>query len=358
MRILFLTAVLPHERLSGGEVMSAGFVDALRALGHSVTTIGYRRPGHEFEGPPMDVVAGARPIETSEAGIMAPLWMARAVATRRPYSEAKYVSRAFRRAAAADADLVIVDRAQMGWAAPRGRPFVLLAQNVEHRMYAELAAAGGRAAPLHRREAKRMRAVESDLAARAVEVWTLTEEDAAAMAPLAGRPPRVLDVPPTAVAPAPGAPRFDVGLLGTWSWAANAEGLRWFGDRVVPLLDGLDVHVAGMGAPEIPGVTLRGRVPDAMAFLQSARVIAVPSVSGAGVQIKTLDAIASGRPVVATPAALRGIRRPPASVRVEAEPDGFAAALRDTAPAADGRAWAQARADAFAGQLREALDGL
>jgi polysaccharide biosynthesis protein PslH len=134
-------------------------------------------------------------------------------------------------------------------------------------------------------------------------------------------------------------------------------------------LSGLDVHVGGADAEPIaagaPGVTVRGRVPDALEFLQTARAIAVPSVSGGGVQIKTLDAIASGRPVVATSVALRGIDDPPATVRVADDPAGFAAALAAAAaappdPAAEreAQAWVGARGQAFTEAVAGALDDL
>src|SRR4029077_15790218 len=106
----------------------------------------------------------------------------------------------------------------------------------------------------------------------------------------------------------------DVAVLGTWTWSANRAGLKWFLGEVCPHLPPwLAVEVAGAGSEALegsaPGVRMRGRVPEVMPFLQRARVVAVPSVRGEGVQINTLDAIASGRAVVATPIATRGIDR-------------------------------------------------
>jgi glycosyltransferase involved in cell wall biosynthesis len=163
-----------------------------------------------------------------------------------------------------------------------------------------------------------------------------------------------------------GEARYDVATLGSWTWTANGEGLRWFVEHVVPRLpEGVDVHVGGAGAEPIAGdapVTLHGRVPDAMEFLQGARVVAAPSVAGSGVQVKTLDAIAAGRPVVATPVATRGLANLPPAVRVAETPEAFAAAvaeaLRSPAGDADGHAWAQARTDAFVDQVRAALEAL
>src|SRR5687768_12070806 len=120
MRVLFLTTVLPGERVTGGEVVSGSFIDALVALGHDVRVVGYRRKEHTPPEDPNEVVADERHIETSDAGVTAALWMARAVLTRRPYSVTKYRSRAYRRAVAElvaeePPGLVIVDHAQIGW---------------------------------------------------------------------------------------------------------------------------------------------------------------------------------------------------------------------------------------------------
>lgn len=372
MRILFLTTVLPSERLTGSEVVSDAFVTGLRRDGHDVTVLGYCRAGRQ---PPLasgDVAAGVRPIESHDARRRAAAWMGRAIVSGQPYSSAKYVSRAYRRAAHAQLDeggpqLVVLDHAQLGWLEPHRWPVphVVLAHNAEHRLYAELAAAGGPRAPLHRREARVIRAVEARLIRSARSTWALTPEDATALGELGAADTRVFDVPP-APAPTPGPPSCDVVLLGTWTWSPNALGLRWFLDTVLPQLPpGLQIDIGGGGAQDVvaerAGVRVRGRVPDAMAFLQSGRVVAVPSVAGSGVQVKTLDAIASGRPVVATPVAMRGIREPPASLRVTAGAAGFAAELLEALaggrgePAADGRGWAQRRADRFTDQLRSAL---
>jgi glycosyltransferase involved in cell wall biosynthesis len=141
-------------------------------------------------------------------------------------------------------------------------------------------------------------------------------------------------LPATTTPAAPGGATTDVAILGGWTWKSNREGLQWFLHSVHPLLPSeLRVEIGGAASDDyasgIAGVTAHGRVPDALAFLQSARVVAVPSVQGAGVQVKTIDAIASGRPVVATATAMRGIDDPPPTVRVAAAPEDFAQALGD-----------------------------
>jgi polysaccharide biosynthesis protein PslH len=370
MRILMLTTVLPGSVSSGGEVASQAFAQGIRALGHDVVVLGYRRPGTR---PPMhadDVAVAARPIETSAAPVRASAWMARAVLTRRPYSVTKYVSRQYAAAVGEQLrrlrpQLTVVDHAQMAWAAPDA-PYVYLAHNVEHRLYAGLAGGRGWSARASGREAQLMRRVEERLCRGARAVWALVDADADVLAAMAART-ITFDIP-VAVPPVPAQPSIDIALLGSWTWKANAAGLEWFLRDVRPRLpDGVSVEIAGSGSLDVPaavhGVTARGRVPDAAAFLQSARVVAVPSVAGGGLQIKTLDAIASGRPVVATPVAMRGIADPPPTVAIAADGPAFAREVgRALISGGEGhepdvaRRWARERAARFRAQLRAALD--
>jgi glycosyltransferase involved in cell wall biosynthesis len=375
--IVFLTTVLPGGRRTGGEVASQTFIDALRDIGARVLVLGYQRPGEAPPGHPDDLPAAVRHIETSAAGARALPWLARALARRLPYSASKYVSRAYRRRAgrviaAERPDLVIVDHAQSGWVAPRGSgraPYALLAHNAEHRLYDQQARdAGPRKRPLLRREAKRMRALEAVLARDAAAVWALTPADAEALGRLSPTPCTCIEMPPRSMPPAAlPTPEADVALLGQWTWAPNAAGLRWFLDEVCPRLPaGLSVRVGGDGSLDFgaghPEVELLGRVAEPMDFLRSARVVAVPSVAGGGVQVKTLDGIASGRPVVATGVATREIDPLPGSLRRRDDPAAFASALvearEDPADAvlAQAREWAELRARMFRGQLASALE--
>jgi hypothetical protein len=382
MNVLFLTTVLPSLRRTGGEVASAAFVEALRAEGHEVTVVGYRRPGMIEPTGTGEIEAAKRPIETRLAGVRPALWLLMAGRLGLPYSAAKYVSRSYRRLAARLVDerrpaLAVIDHAQTGWLLRRGvwaLPYVYLAHNIEQALYTEQSAAArpGATRWLYGREARAAGSLEARLSRDAAAVWALTADDAGAleaMAPAA----RVhsFDVPPVAAANATApAAEVDVAVMGTWTWRANAVSLEWFFVSVYPRLPrGVSIAVGGVGAEHMrsryPNVSVAGAVEDPLRFLQRARVIAVPSVAGSGVQVKTLDAIASGRPVVATSVALRGVERPPATVSVGDRPETFATLLADALD--DARAagspgiaadWVAQRHAAFRRQLRAAMEEL
>ena len=369
LSILFLTTVLPSERRSGGEIVSAHIVHALRGLGHEVRMLGYARPG--YAGREGEVLVEHRPIETRDAPFDAARWLMRALIGRKAYSMQKYAGRAYS-AALKDAlaeeawDLIILDHAQMGWLLPHlhGHHLVHVSHNCEGLLYAGQAKEGGTLRRIvYAREARLMGELEARLARAAESVWTLTEAQAAAFREMGARSISVLPVPPM---PLPEGfrlppPECDVALLGTWSWGPNRAGLDWFLEQVVPLAPGLSIRVAGAGADDLRGrfanVEILGRVPDAAAFLAGAGVIAVPSIAGEGLQIKTLDAIAVGRPVVATNFALRGIDGLPERVRVADSPQAFAGALLEAQNEGEVAAdnWHRERGERFRAALEEAL---
>lgn len=376
MRVLFLTTVLPGRRRMGSEVASQAIIDELLDLGLEVTVAGYVRRGESYACRPWEVCVGRRPIETRDAGALALVWLASSLVRGLPYSVAKYRSRAlvaWVRAAMAEGryDLVIVDHLQMAWLVPllAGRArLVGMMHNVEHHMYESLAAEeqGALRRWVYAREGRLLRAREAAFARAVDEVWVLTRSDAAAFAAL-GSSAEITEIPLAAAATAVdgGADDkvCDVALIGSWSWRANEEGLRWFLESVRPRLPGnVTIHVAGNGASwltdRFPNVSYVGFVDDAQRFLRQARVVAIPTLSGGGIQVKTLDAIASGSRIVATAVALRGIHDPPATVAVADHPEEFAARVTTALVAANASAaeaavaWSRARQEQFRNTVR------
>ena len=353
MGVLLLTNVLPANLRGGGEIVTQSVVEALDRSGLGVTALGYRRPGSPAEVGPHEQCVAVRPIETSSAPARALWWMVRALATGTPYTSSKYRSRAYVRAADAALDAgplaLILDHAHMRFAVAGSRrslpPLVFLAHNAEGEMYAEVAAGARRAALrwANAREARKIRGFEAALARQARQTWVLTDADASYFRELCpGADVRTLEVASLVAPPeAPAEPACDVALIGSWTWRPNALGLEWFADEVVPRLPvGMTIEVAGGGADWLqgryPNLTVRGFVEDAGEFMARARVVAVPSVAGGGVQVKTLDAVACGAPVVATGVATRGLKDLPGSVAVADDAERFAAELVRLAGASEG----------------------
>lgn len=372
MRILFATTHLPHLERSGGELVSNAVVQGLRQFGHHVLVLGFQRPGDVAPQDENVSVVARRPAETATAGYRSLLWLMRSFSTGLPYSSAKYVAGSYRNALhrlmqEELVDAVILDHTQMGWLLPhirKDRRLLVLMHNAESAFYANSSAVG--MGPLkrvlYRREGRRLRHIERQIADRADQIWVLSAEDAETMrAETGARSVRLLPAMPEAGA-APLSevrPRFDVGLLGTWTWRPNAISLDWFFKEVYPRLPlTLSLHVAGRGAEWLkgcyPNVTYRGFVEDTGSFLGSAKVVAAPTLYGGGIETKVLSAIAAGCSIVSSPAGIRGLGVVPSTVTVAGEAAEFARQVIEHASRApcesrhaEAAAWRRARRQAF-----------
>ena len=118
-------------------------------------------------------------------------------------------------------------------------------------------------------------------------------------------------------------PFADVGphlvFTGNMDYWPNADAAGWFATDVMPRLrtarPGLQFHVVGANpGPEtlrlasLPGVHVTGRVPDVRPYVAHANVCVAPLRIARGIQNKVLEAMAMGRPVVASPEAFEGVR--------------------------------------------------
>ena len=97
----------------------------------------------------------------------------------------------------------------------------------------------------------------------------------------------------------------DVALVGSAS-KFNREGLRWLESAVIP--DDLNIRVYGGLSAYVkhPACVRIGRYNDSKQPYRDCGIIAVTTAHGMGVQIKTVEALAYGRAIVARKGAMRG----------------------------------------------------
>lgn len=349
MHLLFLSSLLPEaEPATGFEIANRALVEGLEAAGARLTLAGFRRPGSPRPAA-AHVDLGERGIENAAATrVRKARWVLEALANRRAVAVQKlrafpYAELRRRLREAGPADGIVLSSVLMPIAFPEllsdFGPAIVVAHNVEHRSAAENARDAGSApiAALFRREARLLRAGEERVCARAAVVHALARDDARQLG-LAGDPrsiPLPLTVGRGRATSDDGERRFDVVLIGNWSWAPNRAGLDWFVRDVVPRLDTY-IHVGIAGRfdgppPAAPSsVEFLGRVDDAQRFVRSGRVVALATRAGTGVQLKTIETLEEGMPAVATSLALRGIEAVlPGNVRVADEAARFAWALDD-----------------------------
>ncbi|QKC85720.1 glycosyltransferase family 4 protein [Mesorhizobium sp. NZP2077] len=371
MHLLFATSIVPDGALTSGyEIANAAVIAALRRAGARVTVIGFTWPGKDAADPENTVVLGAIDVRTESASALQKLaWVGKAMFSGLTFASVKLrtvsdhdVQVALEQAGPFDG--YVLNSVQFAGAFEKlfeDRPSIFVAHNVEHLSALENAAAAGGLFQrlLFRREARLLKVVEERLCRRARFVFTLAEEDRAALGVASDVRSAVLPLVTGAKAPTPKGPRqidCDAALIGTWTWQPNRIGLDWFLGKVVPhLRPGFRIRIAGHMPSGVssthPGVEFVGRVPDARAFVCGAAVIPLISTAGSGVQLKTIETFELGLPSVATSRSLRGIDHRPDNSVVTDDPADFARALE--AAAADMR---DVDGSAFHRQQVKALD--
>ena len=330
MKLLVLTTRLFEQPRSGGEICTARLLDGLRRAGHDLVLAG--------RGDATAAAGWARQVQS--LGQVEPPFdeqslprRLRAVAGALLARESITIHRQGGRRMADrvapllhDRDAVVVDHLQ-AWPWLGGQadlPVMLVNHNVESDNYMRHSRAANRGCHgnpstrpatrfLMRREAHRLRALEFEALQAARAVACLSEGDADRLRALAGLArrdvgARLFVLPGYPMAP-PLPPRVTghaargaddrpaIGLIGTWTWAPNRQALRWLLDRVWPGVGArARLVLAGGGLEGLqlpPGTQVLGRVAEVRDFYDAVDVVAVPSLSGSGVQEKAIEAIGS-----------------------------------------------------------------
>jgi glycosyltransferase involved in cell wall biosynthesis len=204
-------------------------------------------------------------------------------------------------------------------------PVLVRPHNVESEYFRELS----RSAPLLRKlpyllEAWKLRRAEASVhASPLTTLFADISDDDARLRRLRTSVP-VVHVPPF-LAPRPAQPvvrglgrESTVLFVGSLDNDNNAAGVRWFVQRCWPVLRSriptADLHVVGRRAPadlvdeiERAGARVTVDAPDVAQHLAHAAVFVNPVQRGAGVNIKMVEAMAAGLPVVTTSIGARGL---------------------------------------------------
>ena len=112
-------------------------------------------------------------------------------------------------------------------------------------------------------------------------------------------------------------------FIGALDWMPNEEGLVWFLDNVwkevVNKNNKIKFYVAGRNAPShfikklsfMRQVIFLGEVEDAFEFISSHGIFVVPLLTGSGMRIKIVEAMALGRLVISSSIGIEGINAIP-----------------------------------------------
>jgi sugar transferase (PEP-CTERM/EpsH1 system associated) len=259
---------------------------------------------------------------------------ARALIERRPVSLTLFDSGALRGfveriLATGRIGTVFAFSGQMGQFVPErlAARFVMDFGDVDSAKFEAYGAEGGAMAPINRREGRLLAAFERSVAARADVSLFVSDSEAELFrrrSGLGGADIRALHngVDLDFYDPRAPFPRIEersplIVFTGQMDYAPNIDAVRWFADEVMPMLPKARFAIVGRKPPEAvlklagPRTIVTGAVPDVRSWLAAADVVAAPLRIARGIQNKVLEAMAMGRPVVASPAAFEGIEAEP-----------------------------------------------
>jgi glycosyltransferase involved in cell wall biosynthesis len=328
MRTLLLTQIVPNPPDAGPKAKTHYVLRTLAAE-HDVDLITFARSDLEV-AQAEELAPYCRSITAIRLERQRPMelvYFARSWARRTPFLVERDARGAFAEAvrqqlATGDVDIVHADQLTMGQYLDLARGHrarrVFDAHNAVWEMVRELAPR--QKTPVHRAlaavEWRRLRRFEGRIARESDLTLAVSERDQASLELAAGAAINAAIVPigievrdRTPVTPAR---TTNLLSIATMHYPPNAEALRWFLDDVWPLLGSerpdVTVDVAGPRPPEDlveagrrdGRVRVLGYVEDVEPLYQQAAVFIVPLLSGSGVRVKILEAMARGVPVVST----------------------------------------------------------
>jgi polysaccharide biosynthesis protein PslH len=169
--------------------------------------------------------------------------------------------------------------------------------------------------PIVRKEAKRLKAYESRLAAHFDELVIISDRDAE------GLPPALRDVVhviPNGVSesffealPQPAQKDFDLIFFGNMGYQPNVKGAQYLVEEVLPILHKRGIRprlcIAGarpaavLKAYESAEITVTGFVDDIRQYVLRSKISVAPLIGGQGLQNKLIESMAMTMPVITTP---------------------------------------------------------
>ncbi len=358
MKILILANKIPYPPKDGGSIATLQMIRGLRDEGHQVTCLAMNTSKHPFpvEKIPEEVRQGVEFSSVPCDSSIRPLKMLRNLLfSRTPYIAERFHIQEFRDRLQRLLEKETYDLVQLEGPYTahylneiRHQPKIRVAlrsHNVEHLIW-KSKAVNERSVLKRwylRNMTERLRKYELEVIRRCDYLVGISEEDVTRFRSLGVSLPAIsvptgISVREYEPSSLPAGP--DLFFIGALDWLPNQEGLVWFLEKVFPVLvkkiEALRFHVAGRNAPgrflkklRHPQIIYHGEVEDARKFMSDHRVMVAPLLTGSGIRIKILEAMALGRPVVTTRTGIQGI---PAiherDVRVADDPIKFGAHLQ------------------------------
>lgn len=328
MRILVVCNKPPYPTVDGGCRAMASMLEALHSLGHHISCLVFSTDKHPYQTTA--IPAHLREINWTPVYLDTKITALHATVhllTGRSYILDRFVDKAveeqLERLLLEPFDLAHLESLfALPYAArikEKGIPVVYRAHNIEHLIWRGTATQtkGLLKRAYLRREAKLLQQQEMTLIAQSTAIMAITPTDCTWLQhqfptiPCRAIP-TAIDIP--ANHPQPSSLVYHLGAM---DWLPNQEAIRWLLDAIWPLvieqLPTAQLHIAGKAMPDwirqLPttGVTIEGYIPQADSYIADKGILAVPLLSGSGLRIKILEAMAYGKAVITTSKGVEGI---------------------------------------------------
>ena len=336
MRILAVLSRIPYPPTDGGAILTYNTLKYLHRAGHELHVLALNTKKHHQPPEVMrDVCTSIQTVDIdTDLTAQGALWSA---LRGESYIANRFYSKPFeelllRTIRTTPVDVVHLDHTLVAWYArslPQHLatypPIVLRTHNVEYMIQERLAK--HEMMPLRRwyrrYAAGRMKAFEKRHFAECDGVIAITPEDAAQIRTMGYG--GAMEVIPAGADVHDFAPNPDIQprpntmcYIGGMDWMPNIEAMNWFVHDVMPLvlekLPAVEFHLAGKRmSPEIleyrqrQNIFTHPDVPSASAFMQSHEILVVPLLSGGGMRLKIVEAMALGMPIISTRIGAEGI---------------------------------------------------
>lgn len=225
-------------------------------------------------------------------------------------------------------------------------PMILRGHNIEHRYFAQQAAAtsDGRAKLAWTIARFGLERYEDALVRRAAWTFDISADDVAfwrgrGVERISWVPTVFPDVGAVTILP-PADKRWDIAYIGNLRLPNNLRGIGWFIDSVLPHIraarPGLGIVFAGANPSEAalemfaraPEIELVPNAPSADGILANGRVLINPILSGSGVNVKSIDMLRYDAPIVTTKIGAQGFGpEVDGQFQVHDDAEGFANAI-------------------------------
>ncbi len=331
MKILFLTPQAPYPPHKGTALRNWGLIAGL-ALRHQVSLLSFQTSGQELQPAPPLIAACARVETVPQPARTLRDRLRDMLTTRQPDMALRLASKQYSQRLAdwlvrEPFDVVHVEGIELApylniVEAARPRPFVVFDDhNCEYLLQQRTCLTDLRAptrwfgAAYSFVQWRRLRRYEAQVCRRADRVLAVSAADAAALRKLV--PGLDVTIVPNGIdtqtyTPAPSYPHAPTLVFtGTMDFRPNVDAVLWFARKVLPrvraevpearfVVVGQRPHRRLDGLRGDPAVTLTGWVEDVRPYIAGAAVYVAPLRMGGGTRLKLLEAMAMGRPVVAT----------------------------------------------------------